>query len=335
MSIAYIPARHFRTLLQLLEEQGHGVAPILAAAGLPEEFKHQTQDSYLTLEQVQTLIEHAVHLSGSSCLGVYLGHRLNLSAHGVVGFAGLSAATMGDALRVAQRFQALIMPLLQLEVEQQHQVTWVRVSMVTELAEPSKKFLLDALLSSIYIQGTFLHTGVIKDVTAYIPYPSEQYEQAAKDAFPNVEIRYGHDQLCVSFPNQLVEAPLALADRQTHEHALRQCEALLEAMPRPGGLAEQIRLQLMQAGPPFPSLEQLAQQQYMSERTLRRHLLQDNIRWRDLLAEVKMTLAKQYLMSGQDNITAIALKLGYQDSANFSRAFRQYTGLSPSDWRQY
>ena len=108
----------------------------------------------------------------------------------------------------------------------------------------------------------------------------------------------------------------------------------MTAIPRPGGMPEELRQSLLQAGPPLPSLEQLAQQRHVSERTLRRHLLQEGVRWRDLVTEVKMSLAKQYLVSGSDSITSIALRLGYQDSANFARAFRQHCGMSPSQWRQ-
>ena len=335
MSNAYIPARHFRTLLQLLEEQNHPTQPIVEGLGLPDGFSQQSQEGFLTLEQVQTLISRAVAVSQSECLGVYLGQRLNLSAHGVVGFAGLSAATIGDALKVAQRFQPLVMPLIELNIDKSEHLTWVSAHTTLALPQEVEKFLLDALLASIYTQGSYLYLGSFQKVTAYLPYFEAQYDGGAKAGFSEVAIEYGADRLRFSFPNELISTPLALADEQTHQHALRQCEAMLEAMPRPGGLGQTLRQQLLQEGPPFPTLQQLAQQRHMSERTLRRHLNQENISWRDLLTEVKMNKAKHYLMAGHDSITTIALRLGYQDSANFSRAFRQYTGLSPSQWRQY
>lgn len=193
--------------------------------------------------------------------------------------------------------------------------------------------MLDALLSSIYTQGNYLYLGSFSDVTAYLPLLESLYDDAAIAEFRDVAIQYNHDQLCFKFPDELISTPLALADEQTHQHALRQCEAMLAAMPRPGGVAQALRQQLLEEAPPFPSLLELANRRHMSERALRRHSKQENIGWRELLTEVRMSNAKQFLMADQDSITTIALKLGYQVSANFSRAFRQYTGFSPSQWR--
>lgn len=49
--------------------------------------------------------------------------------------------------------------------------------------------------------------------------------------------------------------------------------------------------------------------------------------------EVKHTLAIDRLKNSSDSIEKIARDLGYSDSANFARAFRKWTGNSPSELR--
>jgi len=46
-----------------------------------------------------------------------------------------------------------------------------------------------------------------------------------------------------------------------------------------------------------------------------------------------MERAAQRLAIEENSVTEIALELGYTDTANFSRAFRRHTGLSPSAFR--
>lgn len=54
---------------------------------------------------------------------------------------------------------------------------------------------------------------------------------------------------------------------------------------------------------------------------------------RDYILKVRMDYAKSRLLSGQANINEIAYETGYQDYRSFSRAFKNETGLSPSEYQ--
>lgn len=69
-------------------------------------------------------------------------------------------------------------------------------------------------------------------------------------------------------------------------------------------------------------------------RTLQRNLSGSNIEFSKLLAEVRFETAVRLLDDDGRRIIDIAFELGYADSANFTRAFRQWTGVSPSDFRR-
>lgn len=78
-----------------------------------------------------------------------------------------------------------------------------------------------------------------------------------------------------------------------------------------------------------PNLVKTAQAFNLSERTLRRYLAEEDASFRNILQETRMTLADLYLQQNI-NITDIALRLGFSDSSNFSRAFQRWFGHSPS-----
>ena len=53
----------------------------------------------------------------------------------------------------------------------------------------------------------------------------------------------------------------------------------------------------------------------------------------EYVLQVRMNRAKQLLEDPSIQIQQIAVQLGYNDSNYFSKAFRTYTGISPSDYR--
>lgn len=83
-----------------------------------------------------------------------------------------------------------------------------------------------------------------------------------------------------------------------------------------------------------PSIQIIASQLNMSERSLRRRLKEEDVSYRDLLKESRMELASHYLLQTQLPITHIALHLGFTDTSNFSRAFTRWFAQSPTQFRQ-
>lgn len=55
---------------------------------------------------------------------------------------------------------------------------------------------------------------------------------------------------------------------------------------------------------------------------------------RQYLSQVKLQLAKRWLLDPSISVSDIALRLGYRDIAHFSRQFKRWSGVSPSDYRK-
>ena len=72
----------------------------------------------------------------------------------------------------------------------------------------------------------------------------------------------------------------------------------------------------------------------ISERTLNRRLQAEGSSYRDLKSDALANWAQLYLDQTDKSVESIAATLGYQDTANFRRAFRKRTGCSPSEYRQ-
>jgi AraC-like DNA-binding protein len=71
----------------------------------------------------------------------------------------------------------------------------------------------------------------------------------------------------------------------------------------------------------------------MTTRTLHRRLAKEQQNYKAILQDVRFTLAKQYLVNQTNSIKQVAYLLGYEDVANFRRAFKKWQGQSPQQYR--
>jgi AraC-like DNA-binding protein len=72
----------------------------------------------------------------------------------------------------------------------------------------------------------------------------------------------------------------------------------------------------------------------ISARTLQRELAAANLTYDQLLAEARLRLAQERLANPEVLIADVAFELGYQDAANFTRAFSRWTGMAPVEYRK-
>jgi AraC-like DNA-binding protein len=72
----------------------------------------------------------------------------------------------------------------------------------------------------------------------------------------------------------------------------------------------------------------------MSVRSLQRKLAEQGQTFRHLLAETRRELALEYIRHDDIPVLEIGFRLGFTELANFSRAFKQWTGQSPLHYRQ-
>ena len=72
----------------------------------------------------------------------------------------------------------------------------------------------------------------------------------------------------------------------------------------------------------------------MSVRSLQRRLHESELDFGRLVEEARLELARRMLGDSELKIVEVAAELGYTDSANFTRAFRRWTGVPPREFRR-
>jgi AraC-like DNA-binding protein len=82
-----------------------------------------------------------------------------------------------------------------------------------------------------------------------------------------------------------------------------------------------------------PAQASVARRLGMSERTLQRRLNDEGVAFATLVEEVRAELARLYLGDPKLAVFEVAFLLGYSEPSAFNRAFRRWTGMSPSQFR--
>ena len=78
----------------------------------------------------------------------------------------------------------------------------------------------------------------------------------------------------------------------------------------------------------------VAEALHMSERTLHRKLADVNSNFKAQLVETRRRLADHYILDNNLTLTEISLLLGFSEQSAFSRAFKNWTGSTPTETRQ-
>ena len=82
-----------------------------------------------------------------------------------------------------------------------------------------------------------------------------------------------------------------------------------------------------------PSQDEVAEQLCMSARTLQRKLGETGTTYKEILDGTRRSLALSYLRAPHHSLSEITYLLGFSSGSSFTRAFRRWTGQSPSNWR--
>jgi AraC-like DNA-binding protein len=131
----------------------------------------------------------------------------------------------------------------------------------------------------------------------------------------------------------VLDAKPTMADPVALRLARERCERILASREPSARVAERVRSLVLQAPDVPVSLHRAARVVGVSARTLKRLLAAEGTTFSAITEEERREQAMLRLRSSDKPVTEIAESLGFANSANFIRAFRRWTGRTPSQYR--
>lgn len=320
-----------RMLCAALQQRGFTSEQILAGTGLDWSQLHGDNRS-LCFAQVQRLIRRAIQLTDCPWLGLEIGCATQVSAHGPVGYAAVACADLRGVLQVVERFSVLRMSGVRLTGQAHGGRYYMSGDEAFDLGDAREHILATMAGTALRLLDAVCGGLALAELEFSFPFAEPPWAARYRELLGQVVFAapaYG-----ISLPLQWLDRPSLSADPLAARTALRDCEQLLQGAQRGGDWTRRVQLRLLACEGRYPTLEQLAGEFNVSERTLIRRLREEGVHYQQLLDEVRQELACWLLQNTPLSVEAIAERVGYQDSSNFSRIFRRWLGVTPRAWRQ-
>ncbi len=324
-----IPVTYLRAFVEALDLTPSRLAAMLVAAGI----RPDTLDApgaALPLKRVQAALgwldsqlSPGWHIAPSLSLGV--------AHHGPLGMAVVTAPTVSRALEVLARHERLRAPWAMVRLERHDQAWRLHLVAVVDLPQPRDVLMEISLLAMAGLVEKLL--GRDRDrLGVEFPRRYRAHELALRRCLAgSVDVSAPGYGLVI--PGMMLDRASPMADQATHRLALAGCRSSPgQRQPAPE-LVETVRRRLADQGGQASAAE-IAAELGMSVRTLNRQLAAAGTGLRELAGEVRRSLACDYLLHSELSVAEIAMALGYGDPANFGRAFRRWSGMSPGRFRQ-
>ena len=84
----------------------------------------------------------------------------------------------------------------------------------------------------------------------------------------------------------------------------------------------------------FPSMQSIARELSITPQTLNNRLKKESVSFQHLKDDVLRDRAIRLLLGDQHSVEEIAFRLGYREARSFTRAFKRWTGSSPTGFKK-
>ncbi|WP_425091401.1 AraC family transcriptional regulator ligand-binding domain-containing protein [Tropicimonas sp. S265A] len=306
------------------------LAKAMAVAELPQHLIEE-QAGYISEHSLATFVEQAARSTGQQNIGMLWSPYLSVTDYGAWGAYILSAQKLGNALRRATS----VMRYHSTTDRAWLQAAGLRSQYCYEFAIPGHPAYADVAFSAIgvilsifraYLGQAWKPTAVLLDFEK-VPNSKE-----VEDTF-GCPVVWSAPRLAVEFKSALL-----LAERKCGDVADGLVTIEDIARERLGGppettVGQVVAIARHQLHHKVISIDATARALGIGCRTLQRKLEDEGAQFRRIITDVKVSRAKELLSSQSIPIAEIASALGYETANNFSRAFKNATGVSPSEHR--
>jgi AraC-like DNA-binding protein len=285
----------------------------------------------LPYEKIDRLRAEAADLCDDEAFGLRAAKVFAPSQLGALGHAFLVSLTLRKAFMRLERFIRVVNEQAVVRVEESRQ--FLEVTLKLDAASANEFVRDDAGLALVTKLCRMLSGDKFRLQAVNFKHAQPRDTKPYFEYF-GCELFFGQPE------NQLL-IPLALVDEMSPganpELALLNDQVVTKRLARldRSDIVARLRAVLIDQLPTGNiSDESVSDALHMSVRTMHRKLVEVNSNFRTELVEMRRDLAEQYILDNSLTLTEISLLLGFSEPSSFSRAFKNWTGTSPSEMRQ-
>lgn len=292
-------------------------------------------DAKIPLALENTLWNEAARLTADDAFGLHAAERVKPGAFDVLDYAVRTAPTLRAALERLARYNRLVHGAAVIALRDEGTKLRVEHGFGRSAHAPCRHAA-EFTLACLVVIGSELVEQPVRPLTVEFAHPEPSAAVLAEHhRIFGVTPRFSQPLNALELAQDSIDRALPRADPALSRVIERHAEALLAALPPPsettGDRVWHLLSQTLGAG--TPSLADIAARLKMSERSLQRKLADEGRSFEALLDDVRRKLALRYLADPKLAIAEVAYLLGYSEPSPFHRAFKRWTGKTPSEAR--
>ena len=298
-----------------------------------------TVDAPVAIKAVNNINKYCDNPVWATILGAHLG----IASHGPVGYASLSAPTVGKSLTAFVDWFRIRCDTYSGKLSQTEVGFEIIISDTTSDSVFSVYFFEAFMRAFEILIALLLGRSPEQETSLHFRIPEGRRSDYMRKAYDS-KLFFGCSENKLVIPQEIWFQASPLYDKDSYEFNLAKCRQLDQEASMRGRIDAKVRhiirkhleQTIMSNEPPArpPSMLEICSTLHIAERTLIRKLKERDTSYKNILEEERHKYAKILLKNVRYTVYQIADLLGYRESANFCRAFKRWTGLSPTDFRR-
>jgi AraC-like DNA-binding protein len=314
--------------VRFLRGVGSPVYRWLEASGIPARIL-DTPSRSLPVASVFAFVERAARAEGAETLGLDLGRRVSAESFGAWGRMLVGTPTIYERLALSAERMRLEDTSLELWLEVDGPKARLCFRYVDGLGPGVVHGEDFTLMVCLEIFRRALGDDWRPEELALVRPRGERFRR--DEMFRDVRVCHGGSSNQLTFPVEVLQRPLPLLPGPIGHEAETSVAEHAPSTDLCGSVRDTVTALLTRG---HPSVEEVADIAGTSVRSLQRELARTGLTYSKVVDQSRFSLAKEYLEDPSASVTEIALQLGYGDGTAFSRAFRRWSGVTPSQHRK-
>ncbi len=316
---------------QLLEMQGLDAAGIARRAGV-DLAAIPDPDERIAADKIDVILQTAMPLIGDPAFGLDAAHCWHPANLGVLGHAWLSSSTLRSGLKRLACYFRLVGQRAELRIEESAHgivVLFLRRSADAQVGAVMADMGMALLLDMCRMNAGAALRPVAATLCRSQPQLPEVYER-----FFGCAVRFGAEENSFTLATKDADRILPSSNRQLAAVFDRMLTEELARLDKDDVVARCGAAVLERLTSGESSAEAAAKHLNMSTRSLQRKLAKANTNYLRLVDDTRKDLALHRIEDPRWSITDITFELGFSQPSAFTRAFKRWTGLSPSEYQE-
>jgi AraC-like DNA-binding protein len=288
-------------------------------------------EARITAAQMETISGAAMQELDDEALG-WFSRKLPWGSYGMLCRASITAPNLGVALKRWCRHHRLLTDDIGLSLTVNSDAAHYAIFENRKLGA-MREFCLVTSLRFVHGFACWAVDSRIPLREARFPFEAPAHQAVYPLLFPG-PVSFDAVQAGFSFDAQYLALPLRRDERALRTMLQRALPLTVLQYRRDRLLVQRVRELLLQHPRAFGNADALARALHLSPRTLHRQLLQEGASLQSLKDEVRREQAMAQLCRSAKPVKQIAQAVGFRSEKSFARAFKAWTGESPSEYRR-